>query len=124
DAQGVLDVVPAGRGQRHADFGAALVVHLERGASGSEAHPARMPVGLDRVLRAVTLDLALRERGEALPVGKGAAGCEVAVLRQERKKLLERALVVGRVAVDVGMIELGAGEDCGPRPVMEKLGTL
>src|SRR5207248_8821121 len=90
----------------------------------AEAHPARVAVGVDRFLRAVALDVALRERGEALPVGKSAAGSEVALLRQERKELLECALVVSRVPVDVGVIELGAGEDRGARPVMEVFGSI
>jgi len=83
-----------------------------------------MPVGLHLVVRAVALDLALRDRGESLPVGEGAAGSRVAVRRKEREELLERALVVGGVAVDVRVIELGAGEDGGARPVVQELGAL
>src|SRR5207253_8488388 len=93
DAEGVLDVVPAGRGERDADLRLVLVVDIEGGAGGANVQPARAPVGLDVVLRAVALHPALREGGEALPVWKGTAGSDVAVLRQEREELLERALV-------------------------------
>src|SRR5207249_6084237 len=70
DAQRVLDVVAAGSRQVHADLRLALVIHLEGGAGGAEVDPARMPVGLHLVARAVAFDLALRERRESLPVGE------------------------------------------------------
>src|SRR5262249_44434444 len=60
DAEGVLDVVAAGGGERHADLGPALVVDLERRAGGAEVDPTRVPVGLDFLARAVGFDLALR----------------------------------------------------------------
>src|SRR5207248_7778996 len=73
DAERILDVVPPGSRERDSDLWLLLVVHFESGAGGSQVQPARAPVGLEVLLRAVALHLALREGCEPLPVGKGAA---------------------------------------------------
>jgi len=53
-------------------------------------------------------------------LGNVLQGGGEAVLREKREELLERALVVGGVPVDVRVIELGAGEDGGARPVVQE----
>src|SRR5258706_16173708 len=124
DAERILHVVPPGGRQGDAELGRAAEGDLEGCAGGTERDAARRPVRVRALLGAVGLDAAARERGEPLPVGEGGAGGGVALRRNQRVELLEGALVVRRIAIDVGVIELGAGDDRGARPVVQELGPL
>ena len=123
-AEGVLHVVPPGGRKRDAELARTAEGNFERGARGTERDATRRPVRLRAVLRAVALHAAARERGEPLPVWEGGAGCGVTAGRHQRVEFLERALVVRSVAVDVRVIEFGAGDDRCARPVVQELGPL